>query len=196
MANTAYSPPTHIFICGIKWTTSKFIWEYKCSYTYKHSTYKLSKIWTLTSSSVFYRFRLALEPIWNFGNGQKISCLLSQIKPRFLNYRVCSLKLLCHCECIYTMASTTSTHHSRYCAKTVNSWRWPKWMTQALDHSPQVWSTLYVVQVILQILSACRQHEIQHTKWRIITHSYKVHGSILPLYFPTYKVPKKQEKNI
>lgn len=163
---------------------------------------------TPTSSSVFYRFWPAPEPIWNSGNGQKISCLLPQIKPWFLNYPTCSLmtilyilpQFLHYCECISTMASTTDTHHSRYRAKTVNACCWPKWTIQALDHSPQGWSTLYVVQAILQILSACRQHEIQHIKWRMSTHSYKLHVSILPLYFPMYHVPppkkKKQEKYI
>ena len=84
---------------------------------------------TLTSSSVFYRFGPALEAIWNVGNGQKISCLLPQIEPRFLNHPACSLWLYslyypssCHYEYTCTTASTTSMHHSKYCAKTGNAW--------------------------------------------------------------------------
>lgn len=96
--------------------------------TFNIRTFRNTNKLTLTSSSVFYRFGPALEPIWKFGNGQNISCLLSQIKPRF-NYPACSLmtiltilpQLLCHCECLYTTASTTNMHHSRYCAKTVNA---------------------------------------------------------------------------
>jgi len=101
-------------------------------------------------------------------------------------------QLLCHCECIWT-ASITSMHLSRYCAKTVNAWSWTKWMIQALDHSPQVWSTLHVVQAILQILSAGRQHEIQQTNWRMSTHSYKLHVFYLCIFLHIM-CQKKQEK--
>lgn len=75
--------------------------------TFNIRTFRNMNKLTLTSSSIFYRFGPVLEPIWNFGNGQKTSCLLSQINPRFLNYPACSLMTtltilpqLCHC--VYT----------------------------------------------------------------------------------------------